>query len=83
MKRIFSILLITFLFISFALAQQKTDVTNAHAGRMLRGKHKFSLQWISWDHFGMANVTNRSGVYYLKGEQKGRGKSTDFVKLTV
>ena len=47
---------------------------------MLLGRHKVSLQWISWDYFGIANVTNRKGIYYLKGEQKGRG-NTDFVKI--
>lgn len=48
---------------------------------MLLGRHKLSLQWISWDYFGTAMVTNRRGVYTVKGEQKGRGKSTDFVRL--
>lgn len=47
---------------------------------MLLGKHKFSLQWISWDYFGTATVTQRNGVFYLKGEQKAR-KGTDFVRI--
>jgi len=47
---------------------------------MLLGRHKMSLQWISWDYFGAATVTNRKGVFYLKGEQKGR-KSDDFVTV--
>ena len=42
---------------------------------MLLGRHKLSLQWISWDYFGTANVVNDEGVYRLKGEQKGRGNS--------
>ena len=56
-------------------AQERTDINNASAARMLLGRHKLSLQWVSWDHFGVATVTNRRGVYSLKGEQKGRGIS--------
>jgi len=61
-------------------AQNKTVVNDASAGKMLLGKHLLSLQWISWDYFGAANVINRKGVYYLKGEQKQRGGS-DYVKI--
>ena len=61
-------------------AQNKTVVNDASAGKMLLEKHLLSLQWISWDYFGAANVINRKGVYYLKGEQKQRGGS-DYVKI--
>lgn len=61
-------------------AQDRTDINNPAAARMLLGKHKLSLQWISWDYFGAATVTNRRGVYTVKGEQKGRG-NTDFVRI--
>jgi len=47
---------------------------------MLLGRHLMSLQWISWDYFGKATVTNTRGVYRLKGEQKGRGND-DFVRV--
>ncbi len=50
------------------------------AKQMLLGKHLLSLQWISWDYFGAATVTNKDGVFYLKGEQKER-KGSDFVKI--
>jgi len=63
-----------------AFAQSKTVVNSTKAKTMLLGKHKFSLQWISWDYFGMATVTQRNGVFYLKGEQKAR-KGTDFVRI--
>ena len=63
-----------------AAAQERTDVNNAAAAKMLLGRHKLSLQWISWDYLGTANVTNMRGVYRVKGEQKGRG-NTDFVKI--
>ena len=61
-------------------AQQKTVVRSAKAKQMLLGRHKISLQWISWDYFGKANVTERKGVIFLKGRQDGR-KSTDFVTV--
>src|SRR5688500_1420951 len=62
-------------------AQDRTDINDAAAARMLLGRHKLSLQWVSWDYFGLATVTNRRGVYSVRGEQKGRGKSADFVKI--
>ena len=63
-------------------SQEKTGVNDAAAARMLLGHHKLSLQWVSWDYFGVATVTNRHGVYSIKGEQKGRGEqSTDFVTI--
>jgi hypothetical protein len=63
-----------------ALGQEKTVVNNAKARSMLLGKHMFSLQWISWDYFGIATVTNKGGVFRLKGEQKSRTNS-DFVRI--
>ena len=63
-----------------ALAQQKTVVNDTKARQQLLGKHKLSLQWISWDYFGTAIVTQKRGLYYLKGKQAGRGNQ-DF--LTV
>ena len=60
--------------LSFSInAQNKTVVNDANAREMLLGRHKLSLQWISWDYFGAANVTEKNGVLYLKGEQKQRG----------
>ncbi len=55
-------------------AQDKTIINNQSAKKMLLGKHRFSLQWISWDYFGTATVTDKKGVLYLKGEQKGRDR---------
>ena len=63
-----------------AAAQSKTEIGSAQAARMLLGRHKLSLQWISWDYFGTANVVNNKGVYRIKGEQRGRG-NTDFVTV--
>ena len=63
-----------------AVSAQKTEINDRRASSMLRGRHKLSLQWISWDHFGVATVMNRSGIYYLKGEQRRRGNS-DFLRI--
>jgi hypothetical protein len=64
-----------------AFAQQRTVVNDRNAAKMLLGRHRLSLQWVSWDYFGTANVTNVKGVYRIKGEQRGRGKSTDYVRI--
>lgn len=63
-----------------AFAQDKTEINDKTAARKLLGRHLMSLQWISWNYFGSASVTSKRGVYYLKGEQKGRG-NTDFVRV--
>jgi hypothetical protein len=64
----------------FVSAQSKTVVNDVAAKKMLIGKHKLSLQWISWKAFGVATVKEKRGVFYLSGEQKKRGGS-DFVKI--
>jgi hypothetical protein len=70
-----------FVIVASTFAQEPTEVRDAAAAKMLRGKHMFSLQWISWDYFGTATVTRSGGVYSIKGEQRGRGDSTDFVTI--
>ncbi len=62
------------------LAQEKTTVRSVKAKQMLLGKHKLSLQWISWDYFGKAAVTQKNGVFYVKGRQDARDGS-DFVSI--
>ena len=80
LKRIiWTILLITAGSSFSTAAQSKTVVNDVKAGKMLLGKHLLSLQWISWDRLGAATVTNRKGLYYIKGEQKQRGGS-DYLK---
>ncbi len=80
MKIILTALIVTFLFTVPVHSQSRTEIKDATAAKMLLGRHKLSLQWISWDYFGIANVINKGGIYYLKGEQKGR-KSDDLVKI--
>ena len=79
-KIIYAILLILMAFSFSVFSQEKTIVNNTKAKTMLLGKHLLSLQWISWDYFGAATVTNKNGVFYLKGEQKER-KGSDYVKV--
>jgi hypothetical protein len=59
-----------------AICQERTKVNDAAAAKMLIGAHKLSLQWISWDYFGTATVKNSQAIYGIKGEQRGRGKSS-------
>jgi hypothetical protein len=80
LKRTIITLIISLILSAAALAQSKTEIGNAQAARILLGRHKLSLQWISWDYFGTANVVNNKGIYRLKGQQKGRG-NTDFVTV--
>jgi hypothetical protein len=80
MKKAFLFLTIFCILSVPTFAQDRTVVANAPAAKRLLGKHMFSLQWISWDYFGSATVTNSQGVYRIKGEQKGRGNS-DFVRI--
>jgi len=63
-----------------AIAQEKTAVTSPAAKKMLLGKHLFSLQWISWDHFGTASVTEKDGLLHVKGEQKSR-ENDDYLTI--
>ena len=63
-----------------AFAQQKTVVNSNYAKRVLLGRHFLSLQWISWEHFGRANVTEKAGLLHLNGSQKGRGND-DYLEI--
>lgn len=78
-KTIFLILIVSVSAL-WGFAQEKTVINDTKARQMLLGKHMLSLQWISWDYFGTATVTNKAGVYYLKGNQKQRG-GTDFLEV--
>lgn len=61
-------------------AVPKTVIKDARAKQMLLGAHRFSLQWISWDYFGKAVVTERGGTLYIKGEQRARSGG-DYVHM--
>ena len=81
LKKLITAKLLLISIFGFAVfGQEKTVVSNTNAKAMLLGRHKLSLQWISWDYFGVANVTNRNGILRLKGEQKSRD-GNDYVKI--
>lgn len=80
-KIVFAGLLILVFQSLFVCAQNSTIVNSESAKKMLLGNHRFALQWISWDYFGTAIITDKKGSLYLKGEQKGRGGSGDFLTI--
>jgi hypothetical protein len=82
LKRAFLLLALMAVLSPAVFAQERTIVRNKKAKQMLMGRHKLSLQWISWDYFGTAAATERRGVVYLKGRQDGRGQSKgDYVTV--
>lgn len=58
----------------------KTIINSVTAKEKLLGTHRFSVQWISWDYFGKAVVTEKEGVLHIFGEQKSR-ENDDFIKM--
>ena len=72
--RKYLVVLFVIAFLSASVQAQRTEVIDTQFARMLLGRHKLSLQWVSWNYFGVATVTNRRGVYSIKGEQRGSGR---------
>jgi hypothetical protein len=75
MKKLFFVAFLAVILAVDALAQERTIVNDREVAAMLLGKHKLSLQWISWSYFGSATVVNKAAVYSITGSQKGRGNS--------
>lgn len=75
-----SVFIILTIFSVSVFAQQRTEILDKKAKAMLLGRHRLSLQWISWDYFGTATITERNGLISIKGRQNGR-RNTDY--LTV
>jgi hypothetical protein len=63
-----------------ATNRPKTIIKDAAAKTRLLGSHRFSLQWISWDYFGKAVVTEQKGKLVFRGLQRAKD-SKDFVKI--
>src|SRR5262245_55047906 len=82
MRKLVLSLLTLCLLISGATAQTptKTEIKNEEAKSKLLGDHRFSLQWVSWDYFGKASITDSNGTLLVKGDQKSR-KTDDFVSI--
>lgn len=57
-----------------------TIVADPNAAQLLEGKHPTSLQWISWDFFGVADVRKMGKTYWISGTQTSRVNS-DFLKI--
>jgi hypothetical protein len=60
--------------------ETKTVFGDNRTKTRLLGSHRFSLQWISWDYFGKATVTERRGTLFITGSQKSR-KNADYVAI--
>jgi hypothetical protein len=58
----------------------KTIVNDKAAKKKLLGRHLFSLQWIGWNYFGTASITEQSGTVKVDAEQKSR-ENSDYVKM--
>lgn len=83
MKRIVITAFFVLIFGISVSAQEKTDVKDEAAAQMLLGRHQVSLQWISWDYFGVATVTKKGDLFWLNGYQKGRGRNkSDYLQIS-
>jgi hypothetical protein len=58
----------------------KTTVRDRRAYARLLGRHRLALQWISWEYFGVVDVTDTNGTLRLAGEQRSRD-GEDYVKV--
>ena len=58
--------------------EARTVVNDQQAKQQLLGLHRLSLQWVSWDQFGEANVVESDGVLRITGEQ---ARDDDYVRM--
>lgn len=81
MKPLF-LLLLCFIAVGCAVVPEgaKTRVNDQGAANKLKGDHHFSLQWISWDDFGIASVSEKSGLWRIKGRQDSK-ENDDFITI--
>jgi hypothetical protein len=63
-----------------SLSGRQTIINDKSAKSKLLGKHRFSLQWISWNYFGRADISEQDKLLRIKGEQKQR-KGSDFISI--
>jgi hypothetical protein len=63
-----------------SLKSRETIIHDKAAKNKLIGKHRFSLQWISWDYFGKVTITEENKLLRIQGEQKQK-KGSDFITL--
>jgi hypothetical protein len=67
-------------FNSQATAPAPTIINDAVMKTKLLGKHRVSLQWVSWDYFGQATVIDDQGLLRLTGKQQSR-KGDDYLTI--
>ena len=58
----------------------RTVIHDAKAAHILLGEHDFSLQWVSWDDFGVASVTKKSGLWRINGRQDSE-ENDDYITI--
>ena len=68
------------LFMAANSAQAGTIVKDEATHQKLRSVYGVALQWISWDHFGRAEVTEKDGTLFLTGKQSDAGTG-DYVTV--
>lgn len=61
-------------------APPRTVVRDEAARQRLLGAHRFSLQWISWESFGRAEVTEKDGTLSIRASQRHEGGG-DFIEM--
>ena len=83
--RFLSTLVAIALFQNISVAQsqtvKRTVINNSVAAKQLLGKHKLTLQWISfdnWEEFGNLRVFDRQGTLFVKGRQI---KGDDYLEI--
>ncbi len=63
--------IVTTLLFAFVLAFANTSL--AHTKDKLLGNHYFSLQWLSWDDYGTAIITEENNVLKINANQVYNG----------
>lgn len=60
-----------------------TNFKDPSQKKKLLGKHMLSLQWLQYDGgmYGSALISEKNGVLYLAGEQRGSGKAAGYLKI--
>ena len=63
-------------------AKTKKPVKKQTTEQRVIGKHLLTLQWISWDYYGLCNITKeKDGTLKCVGEQLSKEDPGDYVRL--
>ena len=77
MVKYIKLIQISLLFVAASVLHAKTLITSQADAQKLLGSHPFSLQWVSWEKFGTAVVTDKKGTLYIYGEQRIQAEMPD------